>query len=71
MTNTVVLPGPDGGLNWGGGSYDPRLSYYFINSHDRGAVQKMLAQVPATGGLASHRLGAQVVAINVNSGDVA
>ena len=31
----------------GGGSYDPRLGYYFINSHDRGGVQKMVAQVPA------------------------
>lgn len=47
MTDTVVFPGPDGGFNWGGGSYDPRLGYYFINSHDRGGVQKMVAQVPA------------------------
>ena len=47
LDDTVVFPGPDGGFNWGGGSYDPRLGYYFINSHDRGAVQKMVAQVPA------------------------
>jgi quinoprotein glucose dehydrogenase len=47
MTDTVVFPGPDGGFNWGGGSYDPRLGYYFIKSHHRGAVQKMVAQVPA------------------------
>ena len=47
MTDTVVFPGPDGGFNWGGGSYDPRLGYYFINSHDQGGVQKMVAQVPA------------------------
>jgi glucose dehydrogenase len=47
MTDTVVFPGPDGGFNWGGGSYDPKLGYYFINSHDRGGVQKMVAQVPA------------------------
>ncbi len=47
MTDTVVFPGPDGGFNWGGGSYDPTLGYYFINSHDRGGVQKMVAQVPA------------------------
>jgi glucose dehydrogenase len=31
MTDTVVFPGSDGGFNWGGGSYDPRLGYYFIN----------------------------------------
>jgi quinoprotein glucose dehydrogenase len=47
MTDTVVFPGPDGGFNWGGGSFDPKLGYYFINSHDRGAVQKMVAQTPA------------------------
>jgi len=47
MTDTVVFPGPDGGFNWGGGSYDPKLGYFFINSHDRGGVQKMVAQVPA------------------------
>lgn len=47
MTDTVVFPGPDGGFNWGGGSYDPKLGYFFINSHDQGGVQKMVAQVPA------------------------
>src|SRR5579885_3815039 len=47
LTDTVVFPGPDGGFNWGGGSYDPKLGYYFINSHDRGGVQKMVEQVPA------------------------
>ncbi len=47
LTDTVVFPGPDGGFNWGGGSYDPNLGYYFINSHDRGGVQKMVAQTPA------------------------
>src|SRR5579863_5012220 len=47
MTDTVVFPGPDGGFNWGGGSFDPKLGYFFINSHDRGGVQKMVAQVPA------------------------
>ncbi len=47
MTNTVVFPGPDGGFNWGGGSFDPKLGYFFINSHDRGEVTKM---VPRTAG---------------------
>jgi glucose dehydrogenase len=37
-TPTVVFPGPDGGFNWGGGSYDPNLGYFFINSHDQGQV---------------------------------
>jgi glucose dehydrogenase len=48
MTNTVVFPGPDGGFNWGGGSFDPKLGYFFINSHDRGEVTRMVAQTPGT-----------------------
>jgi quinoprotein glucose dehydrogenase len=47
MTDTVVFPGSDGGFNWGGGSYDPKLGYFFINSHDQGHVQRMVEQVPA------------------------
>jgi len=46
MTNTVVFPGPDGGFNWGGGSFDPKLGYFFINSHDRGEVTRMAAPTP-------------------------
>jgi glucose dehydrogenase len=46
MTNTVVFPGPDGGFNWGGGSFDPKLGYFFINSHDRGEVTRMVARTP-------------------------
>jgi quinoprotein glucose dehydrogenase len=47
MTDTVVFPGSDGGFNWGGGSFDPKLGYFFINSHDQGAVARMESQVPA------------------------
>jgi glucose dehydrogenase len=45
LTETVQFPGSDGGFNWGGGSFDPKLGYYFINSHDQGAVTRM---VPAS-----------------------
>lgn len=48
MTNTVVFPGPDGGFNWGGGSFDPKLGYFFINSHDRGEVTRMVARTPGS-----------------------
>ena len=44
LTDTVVFPGPDGGFNWGGGSFDPKLGYFFINSHDQGEVTKMVAR---------------------------
>jgi quinoprotein glucose dehydrogenase len=48
LTDTVVFPGPDGGFNWGGGSFDPKLGYFFINSHDRGEVTRMVPQTPGT-----------------------
>lgn len=31
----VTYPGPTGGPNWGGGSFDPELGYYFINVQNR------------------------------------
>ncbi len=44
MTDTVMFPGSDGGFNWGGGSYDPNLGYFFINSHDQGQVARTVPQ---------------------------
>ena len=32
---TVTYPGPTGGPNWGGGSYDPNTGYYMINVQNR------------------------------------
>ncbi|HTR39236.1 MAG TPA: pyrroloquinoline quinone-dependent dehydrogenase [Bryobacteraceae bacterium] len=42
MKPTVVFPGPDGGSNWGSGTVDPKLGYYFINSKADGAIGKMV-----------------------------
>jgi quinoprotein glucose dehydrogenase len=46
MTPTVMFPGSDGGANWGGGSFDPKLGYYFINTKDQGAVAYTTPQLP-------------------------
>ena len=85
-TPTVMFPGSDGGFNWGGGSYDPRLGYYFINSHDQGQVARTVAQTgevpfvrrnvgaitnPATGWPCQSPPWGELFAINVNTGDVA
>jgi len=47
LTKTVVFPGPNGGPNWGGGSFDPKLGYFFVNSHNDGTIATMVAQTPA------------------------
>jgi glucose dehydrogenase len=42
MKNTVTFPGPFGGANWGGGSVDPKLGYFFINVRDEGTIGHMI-----------------------------
>ena len=39
---TVVFPGPDGGGNWGSGSVDPSLGYFFLNVKNDGAIGRMV-----------------------------
>ncbi len=74
MTPTVVFPGPDGGFYWGGGAYDASLGYFFINSHDRGGVQKMVAQEPAkqrpTGAISGAGDSSQVPFLRRNVGSI-
>ena len=38
---TVVFPGADGGGNWGSGTADPTLGYFFLNVKNDGAIAKM------------------------------
>ncbi len=35
----VQFPGPQGGPNWGGGSFNPDLGYLFLNTSDLGHMQ--------------------------------
>jgi glucose dehydrogenase len=43
---TVVFPGSDGGGNWGSGSVDPRLGYFFVNTKADGAIATMVKNMP-------------------------
>lgn len=47
LTPTIVFPGSLGGANWGGGSVDPSLGYYFINVRNTGQIGQMVHQTPA------------------------
>ena len=42
MKSTVTFPGTLGGANWGGGSVDPSLGYFFINVRNEGAIGHMV-----------------------------
>lgn len=44
---TLVFPGPMGGGNWGGVSFDPNLGYIFVNTTNMGAIGHI---VPAPSG---------------------
>jgi quinoprotein glucose dehydrogenase len=38
---TINFPGRQGGANWGGGSYDPRLGFFFVNASNLGQVEQI------------------------------
>ena len=38
----VVFPSWIGGGNWGGGSFDPQLGYFFVNTQELGNLNKMI-----------------------------
>jgi quinoprotein glucose dehydrogenase len=50
MTSTVTFPASNGGANWGGGSLDPLLGYFFVNTRNEGAIGRMIktSELPVT-----------------------
>ena len=90
----VIFPGWTGGTNWGGGSFDPKLGYLFVDTKSLANFNKL---VPRADGKGYRRVGpdnppprlgdyfwdgakqwpcqkppwAELIAVNVNTGDIA
>ncbi|HVY35325.1 MAG TPA: pyrroloquinoline quinone-dependent dehydrogenase [Caulobacteraceae bacterium] len=43
---TVNFPGTLGGVNWGGGAFDPRLGFFIVNTQDLAQVQSLVPAAP-------------------------
>jgi glucose dehydrogenase len=60
MKPTVVFPGGDGGGNWGSGSVDPKLGYFFLNTKADGAIARMIKPSEANPPAVKNGLGEDV-----------
>lgn len=82
----AFFPGSLGGVDWGGGSFDPATSLYVVNINSLGSPQQMEQQPDGSWGMKTgytyfrdpetgHPCGkppwGELVAVNVNTGDVA
>ena len=81
------FPGSGGGPEWGGGSFDAKLGYYIVNTHDMGSIEMVEKKKEGHWGSADGpdsffidedtKLMCQtppwgtLYAINVNNGDIA
>lgn len=57
-TPTISFPGRQGGANWGGGSFDPKLRLLFVNASNLGQVEQITRMPDGTvtnGGRATGR----------------
>ncbi|MBV9506692.1 MAG: PQQ-binding-like beta-propeller repeat protein, partial [Acidobacteriia bacterium] len=57
---TVVFPGGDGGGNWGSGTVDPQLGYFFLNTKADGAIARMIKPSDFNPPLTKNGLGEDV-----------
>jgi glucose dehydrogenase len=62
MKPTIVFPGADGGGNWGSGSVDPKLGYFFLNTKADGAIGRMIKPSEQDPASARNGLGEDVSA---------
>lgn len=61
LEGTVILPGFDGGGEWGGASFDPELNWLFVNASE---MPWVLTMVETGGGGSALSAGEQVYQVN-------
>lgn len=55
---TVNFPGTLGGVDWGGGAFDPKLGYYIVNVQNLGQMQSLVPNGPdASPGDGAYHMG--------------
>lgn len=62
MRPTVVFPGSLGGANWGGGAFDPKLGFFFINTREDGQIGRMIRTTDAKPPVTVNGLGEDISA---------
>jgi len=80
----VRFPGGEGGPEWAGGAFDPKLGLFIVNTNNLGYVEKLEKKADGEWGMTSHnfrdpktRMPCQappwglLTAVNVNTGDIA
>ena len=80
----IHFPSSEGGPEWGGGAFDPKLGLFIINTNDRGAVEQIMQNPdgtwkftgrsfddPALGMMCQPPPWGELTAVNVNTGDIA
>src|ERR1700761_2084162 len=80
----VRFPGGEGGPEWAGGAFDPKLGLFIVNTNNFGYTEKLVPQANGEMGMVSGRFvdrksglycqnppWGQLTAVNVNTGDIA
>jgi quinoprotein glucose dehydrogenase len=80
----IRFPGGEGGPEWAGGAFDPRLGLFIVNTNNLAYVEKLEKKADGEWGMTSHnfrdpktRMPCQtppwglLTAVNVNTGDIA
>jgi quinoprotein glucose dehydrogenase len=80
----VRFPGGEGGPEWAGGAFDPKLGLFIVNTNNFGYIEKLVKQADGEWNMTSGRFvdrktglycqnppWGQLTAVNVNTGDIA